>query len=316
MNKNIVTIGGGTGTYVALSALKNFDFNLSAIVSMCDDGGSTGRLRDDYGVLPPGDIRRSLIAVSAASKPLRRLFEYRFESGDLKGHNVGNIFLTALEKIEGNFYQAVKTASSLLNVKGRVIPVTLSNIRLGAELEDGQIITGEANIDIPKHNPGLKIKKIFLQPAKVKANRDALKAIQEAHLIVIGPGDLYTSILPNFLVAGMTRAIRQSRARKIYVCNLMTKNGETNGFSALDFLAAAEKYLGDGIIHYLLVNTKKPGGVRLARYAQEQSELVALPRDYKEKLDKTTVIKGDLLTKSGLIRHDPKKLANAILNLL
>lgn len=315
MQKKIVTIGGGTGTYVVLSALKHFDFDLSAIVSMCDDGGSTGRLRDDYGVLPPGDIRRSLIALSAASKPLRRLFDFRFENGAFEGHNFGNLFLTALEKNEGSFYRAVQTAAELLNVKGQVIPVTLSNVRLQAELENGEMISGETNIDIPKHDPTLRIKKIFLRPA-AKPNRDALKAIQEANLIVIGPGDLYTSIIPNLLVTGIARAMRYARARKVYICNLMTKNGETNGFSVVDFLKTMESYLGADVINDVLVNVKKPGTVRLKRYAEEHAELVALPKDYKDQLNKTEMVKADLLTKSGLIRHDPKKLANKILNLL
>lgn len=313
--KNIVTIGGGTGTYVVLTALKDFDFNLSAVVSMCDDGGSTGQLRDDYGVLPPGDIRRSLIALSAASHSLRRLFDFRFKDGALDGHNFGNLFLTALEKSEGSFRQAVLTASRLLNVKGRVIPVTLSNVRLHAELEDGQVISGESNIDIPKHNPKLKIKKVFIKPVGYP-NHHALESIKNANLIVIGPGDLYTSIIPNFLVRGVVKAIRGSRARKILICNLMTKNGETNSFSVLDFLKTVEDYLGKDTIDYVLVNSKKPGYVRLKRYAEENGELVVLPKDYKEKLNKTVILKADVLTKSGLIRHDPKKLARQILNLI
>ena len=313
--KNIVTIGGGTGTYVVLTALKDFDFNLSAVVSMCDDGGSTGQLRDDYGVLPPGDIRRSLIALSAASRNLRRLFDYRFKDGSLDGHNFGNLFLTALEKSEGSFHRAVLTASQLLNVKGRVIPVTLSNVRLRAELENGEVINGETNIDIPKHNPKLKIKKVFVKPVAYP-NRHALDAIRDANLIVIGPGDLYTSVIPNFLVRGIAKAIRSSRARKIFVCNLMTKNGETNGCTVTDFVEAIENYLGKDTIDCVLVNSKKPGSVRLKRYAEESCEPVNLPKDYKNRISKATVLKADLLSKSGLIRHDPKKLARQILNLL
>lgn len=300
---------------MVLSALKNFDFDLSAVVSMCDDGGSTGQLRDDYGVLPPGDIRRSLIALSAASRPLRRLFEFRFKKGVLEGHSFGNLFLAALEKTEGNFYQAVLTASQLLNVRGRVLPVTLSNIRLKASLEDGQVISGERNIDIPKHNPDLKIKKVFLD-SRAKPNRDALRAIAMANLIVIGPGDLYTSIVPNFLIPGVAKAIKRSSARKIYVCNLMTKRGETNGFSALNFLQTIKEYLGGEVVDFILVNIKKPGAVRLKRYADEGGELAVLPKIYKDQVGQTIVIKADLMTKSGLIRHDPKKLANQILNLL
>ncbi len=313
--KNVVTIGGGTGTYTVLTALKDFDFNLSAVVSMCDDGGSTGQLRDDYGVLPPGDIRRSLIALSATSRSLRRLFDFRFKEGSLDGHNFGNLFLTALEKTEGSFHRAVLTASQLLNVKGRVIPVTLSNVRLQAELEDGQVISGETNIDIPKHNPKLKIKKVFLKPS-AHPNRQALEAIREANLILIGPGDLYTSVIPNFLVRGIAKAIRQSRARKVFICSLMTKNGETNGYSVADFLEAAESYLGKNVIDYVLVNSKKPGYVRLKRYADENCQPVILPKDFKDKFSKATILKADVLTKSGLIRHDPKKLGRQILNLI
>lgn len=315
MNKNVVTIGGGTGTYVVLTALKNFDFNLSAVVSMCDDGGSTGQLRDDYGVLPPGDIRRSLIALSATSRSLRRLFDFRFKDGAFDGHNFGNLFLTALEKSEGSFHQAVLTASQLLNVKGRVIPVTLSNVRLQAELENGEIISGETNIDIPKHNPQLKIKKVFLKPAAYP-NRHALGALREANLIVIGPGDLYTSVIPNLLVRGIAKAIRSSRARKIFICNLMTKSGETNGYSVTDFVETIESYLGKDTIDYVLVNSQKPGRVRLKRYAEENCETVVLPKDYKNKIGKAVVLKADVLTKSGLIRHDPKKLGRQILSLL
>ena len=315
MTKSIVTIGGGTGTFVVLSALKNFDFNLSAIVSMCDDGGSTGKLRDDYGVLPPGDIRRSLVALSSATKSLRKLFDFRFKGGELDGHSLGNLFLTALEKTEGTFHKAVTTASEVLNVKGRVIPVTLNNVRLQAELENSKIISGETNIDIPKHNSELKIVKVYLRP-EARANPDALGAIKKADLIIIGPGDLYTSVLPNFLVGGIAKAVRFSKARKIFVCNLMTKNGETNGFSAMDFISAIERHLGKNILNYVLVNSKKPGGVRLKRYAEEKAQLVTLPRDYKNHLDKTAILKVDLLTKSGLIRHDPKKLASQILNIL
>ena len=315
MNKNVVTIGGGTGTYVVLTALKGFDFNLSAVVSMCDDGGSTGQLRDDYGVLPPGDIRRSLIALSATSRSLRRLFDYRFKDGSLQGHNFGNLFLTALEKSEGSFHQAVLTASQLLNVKGRVIPVTLSNVRLQAELENGEVISGETNIDIPKHNPKLKIKKVFIKPT-AHPNRYALEAIREANLIVIGPGDLYTSIVPNLLVCGIAKAVRSSRARKIFICNLMTKNGETNNYSVVDFLEAIENYLGKNIIDYILINSKKPGKVRLKRYAEESCVPVILPKDSRVKFEKTVILRADVLSKSGLIRHDPKKLARQILNLV
>jgi len=309
---NVVTIGGGTGTYTILSALKKYNVKLSAIVSMYDDGGSTGRLRDEYGVLPPGDIRRSLIALSSADSKLRELFDFRFKSGQLKGHNFGNLFLTALEKMSGSFYDAVKTASSVLDVRGDVLPVTLDDVRLYAELENGKIISGEKNIDIPKHNPRLKIKKIFTKP-KARVNKDALLAIQNADAIIIGPGDLYTSILPNFLVSGIASAVVKSKAKKIYTCNLMTKRGETNGYKVNNFIESVEKYLGSFSLDYILVNTKKPSPERLRKYIKENAELVSIKSKFNH--DKR-LIKGNLMTNKGLIRHDQKKLGKIIMKLI
>jgi len=280
--KRIVVIGGGTGVFNVLTGLKNYPYHLSAIVSIADDGGSSGILREEFGILPPGDLRRALVALSSSSSILAQLFNYRFENGtSLKGHSFGNLFITALERITGDFNQAIKEAGKILAIKGEVIPVSLENTRLIAQLENNEYIVGETNIDVPKHNPNLSIKKIFLSPS-VRANPEALRAIKLADLIIIGPGDLYTSILPNFLVKGIKEAVKKSKAKKVYFSNLMTKFGETNNFTAKDFYAIIEKYLGKGIIDYFIVNSKKPKKKYLDLYKKENSFLfVILKKNYQ-----------------------------------
>lgn len=315
-NKNkIVVIGGGTGTFVVLSALRDYPVQLSAVISMADNGGSTGRLRDQYGVLPPGDVRRALVALSDTSQTLRNLFNYRFSSGDLRGHNFGNIFLSALEKTTGNFSDAIKVASKILNIKGDVIPVTLDNTMLHARLYNGTVVKGETNIDIPKHDPTVPIKKVWLKPA-AKINPEARKAILSADMIVIGPGDLFSSIIPNLLVSGVTAAIKKSKAKKIYVCNLMTKFGETHGFKAQDFVNTIEKYLGVGILDFALFNNKKPAAAVLKKYLAESSYFIDVLGLHKKRA-KPKLIFADLLDLGPFIRHNPrKKLAKTLISLL
>lgn len=315
---NIVVIGGGTGTFMVLSSLKEYPVNLTAIVSMADDGGSTGILRDQYGVLPPGDVRRALVALSQESKTLRELFNYRFGAGDLEGHSFGNIFLSALEKISGNFASAVKEASRVLNLKGSVLPVTLDNIRLNAKLADGKIIKGETNIDIPRGRARARIEKVWLS-SSAKINPEAKKAILSADMIVIGPGDLYTSIIPNFLVNGVSLAVKKSKAKKVYVCNLMTKYGETHGFRAEDFLGEIEKYLGLGVLDFAIFNKRSPHTSILARYKKEKAEFIEPPKIGQHQmltiLTKKIVL-ADLLAPGSFIRHDNKKLARVLISLL
>ncbi|MBI4160589.1 MAG: YvcK family protein [Candidatus Yanofskybacteria bacterium] len=312
----IVVIGGGTGTFVVLSALRNcrVPLHLSAIVTMADSGGSTGRLRDQYGVLPPGDVRRALVALSDASYTLRDLFNYEFKTGDLQGHKFGNIFLTALEKMTGSFGAAVKEAARVLNINGKVIPVTLDNINLFAELTDGTIVSGETNIDIPKHDPNIPIKRVWLEPA-AKINPDARGEILAADVIIIGPGDTQTSIIPNLLVRGMLKAIRESRARKIYICNLMTKHGETNGFRAKDFLDIIERYLGKNILDYAVFNNQIPSASILKRYRKENAYFVA-PDGLDSHQENPRIILADLIEPGRFVRHDPnKKLVKVLLPL-
>lgn len=308
----IVVIGGGTGVFTVLAGLRNYPVDLAAVVSMADDGGSSGVLREEFGILPPGDVRRVMVAMSHSDdRVLSDLFNYRFEQGGLKGHTFGNIMLTALERICGSFEEAIKEAGRILGVRGKVLPVTTESIRLSAELEDGTLIRGETNIDVPKHDASLKVKKIFLE-SRAKINQEAKKTILSADLIVMGPGDLYTSIVPNLLVSGVPAAIRRSRAKKVYVVNLMTKQGETNGFEARDFINMIEKYIGAGVLDHTIINTKRPSADRLQHYEKESAEFVTA-----DKLGaKPVPIFGDFLRRRGFVRHDPERLAKVLVSLL
>jgi uncharacterized cofD-like protein len=313
--KKIVVIGGGTGTYTVLIGLKKYPVELTAVVSMADDGGSTKVLREEFGVLPPGSVRPALIALSNAPQAIASLFQFRFEEGNngLSGHNFGNLFLTALTKQSGNFEEAIEEAGKILNIKGRVIPSTLDPCRLFARLEDGQVVEGETNIDVPKHDGNVGIKDVWLGP-KCAANAKAIDAIKEADIVVIGPGDLYSSIIPNFLAEGITEALRQSRAKKVFVCNLMTKFGETNDFHAKDFIKILEKYLGKGVLTHIIVNEKKPSQERIEKYEQAHAHVVEYDKK-KLKEKSLKVIEDDVLRPMGLIRHNSDALARIICKL-
>lgn len=309
---NIVVIGGGTGVFTVLSGLRSYPVNLTAVISMSDDGGSTGVLREEFGILPPGDVRRVIVALShTKDRTLSDLFNYRFEEGGLKGHTFGNIMLTALERLTGSFADAVDEAARILGVQGTVLPVTLDNIRLCAELEDGSIVRGETNIDIPKHDGSLKIKRLKLEP-EAHINKRVKGVLSSADMIVIGPGDLYTSVIPNLLVLGVREAIKRSRAKKVYVVNIMTKWGETNGFKAADFIRTVEKYLGSGVLDYAVINTKQPSVARLRSYEAESAEFVTRGNPPGHPVS----ILGDFLRPRGFVRHDPARLAEILVSLL
>lgn len=313
--RTIVVIGGGTGVFTVLSGLKKFDdLDLKAVVSMADDGGSTGILREEFGILPPGDIRRALVALSHSDKLLAGLFNYRFPLGRLAGHNFGNLLITALEKTTGSFEKAVFEAGKILAIKGEVIPVTLQNCRLFACLEDGRIIEGETNIDIPKHNGSLKIEKIYLSP-QAKINPKAESAILNADLIVIGPGDLYTSIIPNLLVSGIKEALIKTKAKKVFVTNLMTKFGETNNFMASNFLGAVENYLKENFFDFIFVNTKKPEEIILRCYRAQNAFFIEFDKEnFKNRKEK--IIAKNFLRKGDLVRHDSAALAKTLLAII
>ena len=302
----VVTIGGGTGSFVVLSGLKKYPVSISAIVSMMDDGGSTGRLRDEYGVLPAGDIRRALVALSSKSAVLRDLFNYRFESGGLHGHNFGNIFLAALQKVSGSFTAAVAEASRILDVRGTVVPVTTDDCRLVARLKDGSFVVGETNIDIAPSSRAA-IEEVRSEPA-AEISADAAVAIRGADMIIVGPGDLYTSVVPNLLVRGVSEEIMRSSAVKVYVGNLMTKRGETDGFRAGDFLSVLSRYGFSPDVS--LWNSVRPPEAALERYLEDGAEWVAPPPP------SAGAATGDFLQGGEFIRHDSDALARSLFSLL
>jgi len=310
--KRIVCLGGGNAMPKAvLGGLKKYPVKLSVICAMLDSGGSAGRLRKDYRVVSPGDIRRAFIALANTSPIIKELFNYRFQTGELKDHNFANLLITALELTTDSYEKTIREVRRILNIKHEVLPVTLSNSNLYAVLENGKIISGETNIDIPRHDGSLKIKKVFLKP-KTKVYPKSSEAIEEADLIVIGPGDLYSSLAQILLTSGIPEAIKKSQAKKVYICNLMTKYGETNNFTVLDFATEVEKYLGYEL-DYVIYNTKIPSPKRLKKYKKEHPELLDLVKFDKYPL--TNFIGENLLLKKGPIEHDPKKVAKIILNL-
>lgn len=311
-DKQIVCIGGGTGTCTVLLGLKKYISNLVAIVPATDSGGSSGILRDEFGILPPGDIRRCLLALSNGNSILRELFAYRFSEGSLKGHSFGNLFLTALTKLTGSEYEAIKQAGKILHIKGKVLPVTLEDIQLCARLEDGTIIKGETNIDIRRVRPDLRILDVFLDH-DAEAFPQVLKEIKKADIVIIGPGDLYTSVIPNLLVNGVPNALQESEAKKVYVCNLMTKHGETDGFLASDFISEIIRYLGFAPDIAILNKNNVPKWL-LNKYLEEKSEPVEIDLEKCKELVPKIIIK-DVASSKTLYRHDPDKLAKVILDL-
>jgi uncharacterized cofD-like protein len=267
MNKhgaNIVVIGGGTGSFTLLQGLKTYTSNITALVNMADDGGSTGQLRDELGVLPPGDVRQCLVALSAAPQ-VRDLFNYRFEEGSLKGHAFGNLFLTALEKMSGNFAEAVELASSVLKITGKVEPITLTNVKLCAEGANGEPIVGECKIGEAELKPRPNI---WLEP-EANANPAAIRAIMEADMVVIAPGNLYGSLAPALVIDGIQRALRQTKARCVYVANLVTKPGPTAGFTVKDFTDEIERLGGSKFLDYVVFNNDTPSKELMERYAHD-----------------------------------------------
>lgn len=264
----IVVIGGGTGSFTLLSELKNRTPEITALVNMADDGGSTGVLRDELGVLPPGDVRQCLVALAESPKT-RELFNYRFDAGSLSGHSFGNLFLTALEKLNGSFAEAVETASEVLDIIGQVVPVTLDNVRLKMSWPDKQIVLdGERVIDVEHFKYDPRQAKLSLVPM-AQANPVALEAIQKADMVVLAPGDLYTSLGPALLADGICEALMNTKATVVYVCNLVTKHGQTDGFGVADHASELERIIGAHFIDILLYNNTKPGDYLLKRYAKE-----------------------------------------------
>ena len=319
----ILAIGGGTGLPMVLQGLKAYTRNLTAVVTVTDSGRSSGILRRDLGVLPPGDARNCLIALSHSAKSsvhLHDLFQYRFEEGGLTGMSFGNLFLAALEKITGSFEKALRVASDILAIDGKVLPSTLTDTHVCARLEDGTELHGEFEVR-GLNKP--RIAELFLDPEDATATDEVIEEIERADAIILGPGSLFTSIITNLIVKGVTRAIRNSSARVIYVCNIVTQPGQTDDFTPADHIRVLQKYLGDGVLDYVLINNHVPPDEIMARYRESGADLI-LPEDEARNLG-PELIECDLVEdltdervlweKQDLLRHDPEKLARIIVEL-
>ncbi|HBF37390.1 MAG TPA: hypothetical protein DDW50_08730, partial [Firmicutes bacterium] len=307
----IVVIGGGTGLGTILRGLKEITPNLTAIVTVADDGGSSGRLRREFGILPPGDIRNCLVAMANLEPLMERLMQYRFQGEtNLAGHSFGNLFLTVMTEITGDFEAAIRESSKVLAVRGQVLPATLEDVVLKAELIDGTIITGESKISKSKQ----PIKRVFFDPNHIQTLPEAVNAINEADVVILGPGSLYTSIIPNLLVKDITAAIKRSKAVKIYICNAMTQPGETDHYSASDHIQAIINHAGTGLIDVAITNTEEVPPEILKRYIEEGAEAVLADLDKIGELG-ITPLGRKIIVKSKVIRHDATKLAHLIAGL-
>ena len=306
----IVAVGGGTGLSMLLRGIKNITNNVTAVVTVGDDGGSSGRLREEMGVLPPGDIRNCIAALADDEDLVTKLFQYRFKTGEgLEGHSFGNLFLTALCAITGDMVRAVKESSNVLSIRGRVLPSTLDDMKLVAEMQDGRIIHGESNI--PEAHG--KIKRLFTDPQDCRALPDVISAIRDAELIILGPGSLYTSVIPNLLIREIAHEIAKSSAKKIYVCNIMTQPGETDGYSVCDHINAIMKHAGSkNVIDAVLVNDFMPSNLA-KKYQIAGSYPVKLDFENLKKLGVKLVTRKLIEdSKEGLVRHSSHRVARAI----
>ncbi|MCK5579658.1 MAG: YvcK family protein [Candidatus Omnitrophica bacterium] len=308
----IVAVGGGHGLSHLLLGLKEYSANITAIVTVADSGGSSGRLREEFNIVAPGDIRNCLVALADAPALMGELFQFRFsKESQLQGHNFGNLFLTAMMQLTGDFEKAVKESSRVLAIRGKVVPSTVSNVQLVAEYEDGSVMEGEAEIPTTK----TKIKRVYLNPKDAPATGEALEAIEEADIIVLGPGSVFTSVIPNLVIDDIAKAISSSLAFKIYVCNVMTQQGETDGFSASDHVRAIVEHAGKDILDACLINN---AGVPLdaqGRYEVEDSFPVKADPEKIQEMG-YTVEATDLLGVSDYVRHDSEKLTKALIDLI
>lgn len=306
----IVAIGGGTGLSTILRGLKHITNNLTAVVTVGDDGGSSGRLREEMGVLPPGDIRNCIAALADEEDLVTELFQYRFKSGHgLEGHSFGNLFLSALCAITGDMLTAVKESSKVLAIRGKVLPSTLDDMRLVAELSDGRVIMGESRIP----EACGKIERLRTEPANLKAQEDVLDAINEADLIIMGPGSLFTSVIPNLLITDISKAISNSKAKKLYICNVMTQPGETDDYTVSEHVKAILDHANnEHILDAVLVNDCLPKNLA-AKYEAANSHPVKLDMDKLRELGVKVIVKRLIEdNKNGLVRHNPRKIARAI----
>ncbi len=307
----IVALGGGTGLSTLIRGLKEFTSNIIAVVTVSDDGGSSGILRDNLGILPPGDIRNCLVALADTEPLMEGLFQHRFMEGDLKGHSFGNLFIAAMTEVTGDFDRAIQESSKVLAVRGRVLPSTLTDIILYAEHTDGKITRGESKI--PDYTE--PVKRVYLQPADATPLPETIRAIKEADAIILGPGSLFTSVIPNLLIEDVAEAIRNSSALKIYVCNVMTQPGETTDYTAGDHVQQIFDHVGFKVFDYIVVNDEPIPSELALKYAEEGAYPVEIDTDKLNKLGVNT-IKGSLISKTNLVRHNPSYLSELIIKLI
>lgn len=311
----IVAIGGGTGLSTMLRGLKRYTNNLTAIVTVADDGGGSGVLRQELGMLPPGDVRNCLEALANVEPVMSELLHYRFTEGSLKGQSFGNLFLAALNGITGSFDQAVSRMSQVLAITGTVLPVTNCDVQLEAELENGARVLGESKIFYCKKREDCRVQRVRLLPEHPKALPEAIKAISDADMIILGPGSLYTSVIPNLLVDGITEAILESDALKVYVGNVMTQEGETEGYTNADHIRAIFEHSAEGLFSLCLVNNAPISSEILERYAVEGAEPLRYDREACAALGVELVAHPVSSIRNGLVRHDPDLLAAALVEL-
>jgi len=311
MNPKVVCLGGGTGLPNLLRGLKLYTDNLTAIVTVADDGGSSGILRDELHIPAPGDIRNCLCALACTEPLMEELFQYRFSCGSLKGHSFGNLLLAAMTEILGNFELAIKESSKVLAVKGRVLPSTSENVVLEAVYDDGEIACGESHIP----NSRKRISRVMLKPSDAKPSEEAIEAIKQADAIILSPGSLYTSLIPNLLVKDISSAISESKARKIYVVNVMTQPGETDGYKASDHVRAVIKHSCSAVMDYVIINSGQIPDYLLSRYLQDGSKPVECDSEVIEAMGYKTVT-APVINPTDVVRHSPELLAEVVMKII
>ena len=305
----VVTIGGGTGLSVLLRGLKKYPLEITAVVTVADDGGSSGKIRSDMNIPSPGDIRNVIAALSDVEPYLEKMFQYRFDSGEVKGHPVGNLMIAAMTDIHGDFSTAVKVMSRILNVRGTVLPTTNDIATLNAVLSDGEIIRGESSIT----KAGGVIDHVYITPSRVKPNEDVLKAIEEADYIIMGPGSLYTSIIPNLVISKVSEKIRESNAKKIYVCNVMTQHGETDNYTVSDHIVAINKHVEENIFDLVIANSREFDDSILSKYHKEKQEAVKIDQEKIKELGIKLIKNNDVgIVDNNTIRHNADKVSELI----
>lgn len=315
--KKIVTIGGGTGNSILLRGVKNFTSNITTIVTVADDGGGSGVLREDLGMLPPGDIRNCLVALANTEPIMEKLINYRFSNGQLKGQSLGNLLIAAMNDICGDFNEAIKEISNVLAITGKVLPMTLDNVKLFAELEDGSTIEGESNITFLNRKNGGKIKRVFTSPKLLLPLKESIDSIMDADIVLLGPGSLYTSIIPNLLVTDISKALKETKAEVVYILNIMTQPGETNGYNVTDHVVAIIDHANSNIIDKIVVNSKEVDKYAKYRYKSiENSTPIYITDEDRENMEKLgiEIIEADICDISyDYIVHDSNKLMKTIL---